>query len=77
MELYHNALAANNAGLPEFSGLPLLDWIEPTNSNAPLVLGVPGLTPGGAVIARRVKVSASVANLMAEVAGIGKGAVHA
>ena len=35
------------------------------------------LTPGGAVIARRVKVSASVANLMAEVAGIGEGAVHA
>jgi len=35
------------------------------------------LTPGGAVIARRVKVSASVANLMAEVAGIGEGAIHA
>ena len=35
------------------------------------------LTPGGSVIARRIKVSASVANLMAEVAGIGEGATHA
>lgn len=35
------------------------------------------LTPGGAVIARRVQVSASVANLMAEVAGIGEGSIHA
>jgi len=34
------------------------------------------LTPGGAVIARRVQVSASVANLLAEVAGIGEGSVH-
>lgn len=74
---YHDAIAANNTGLSEFSGLPLLNWIEPANSNYLVGTCPPGLTPGGAVIARRVKVSASVANLMAEVAGIGEGATHA
>lgn len=77
MQSYHNAPAANNTDLSEFSGLPLLDWVEPANSNRMAGTDRAGLTTGGAVIARRVKVSVSVANLMAEVAGIGEGTVHA
>ena len=76
MQSYHNVLVANNTGLSEFSGLPLLE-IEPANSNRLVGTDRAGLTPGGAVIARRVRVSVSVANRLAELAGIGEGAVHA
>ena len=72
MQSYHNALSANNTGLPEFFGLPLLDWREPTHGNR-----VPaGLTPGGRIVFNRTRRPVSTCNLMASLAGLGQEVRH-
>ena len=77
MQSYHNALAANNTGLPEFFGLPLLDWHEPANSNTPKSCGPTGLTAGGLIVFERIRRPAATCNLIARLAGLGQENDHA
>lgn len=61
---YHNAPAANNTGLPKFSG-PILPK-ETANT-----LPAAGLTDGGKVIFQRTRRPPATCNLLARLAGIG------
>lgn len=72
MQFYHNALAANNTGLPEFFGLPLLDWQEPAYSNNTKPPCPAGLTAGGRIVFQRIRRPAATCNLIAALAGIGQ-----
>lgn len=61
---YHNAFAANNTGLPKFTG-PVLP------KEIPNTLPTPGLTDGGKVIFQRTRRPVATCNLLARLAGIG------
>ena len=74
---YHDAFAANNTGLPNFYGLPLLDWHEPANSNRLPTPFPSGLTAGGRVVFQRTRRPVSTCNLLATVAGLGQEYDHA
>lgn len=76
MQMYHNAFAANNTRLPEFLGLPLLDWREPAHANSTKSPYPAGLTTGGRVIFSRTRRSVSTCNLLARLAGLGQEAEH-
>lgn len=74
--LYHKrALPRNNTGLPEFLGLPLLDWQEQPR---PRPLHYPdGLTAGGRIIYRRTHRPVETCNAIAALAGVGMEVDHA
>lgn len=75
MQFYHNAIPANNTGLPEF-GLPLLDWREPANSNHQHDTDTANLTTGGRIIFNRTRRPVSTCNLLARLAGLGSEVDH-
>lgn len=77
MNMYHGrALPRNDFGLPEFFGLPLLDWREPANSNTLNDTDPTSLTPGGRIIFNRIRRPVSTCNLLARLAGLGSEVDH-
>ncbi|MCW5720010.1 MAG: hypothetical protein KIS86_02600 [Devosia sp.] len=77
MNIYHGrALPRNDLGLPDFFGLPLLDWREPANSSHPHDTGSASLTPGGRIIFNRTRRPVSTCNLLARLAGLGSEVEH-
>jgi len=75
---YHEpALAGNAIGLPEFFGLPLLDWQEPANSNSTKLPCPTGLTAGGRIVFHRIRRPTATCNLIASLAGLGQEFDHA
>ena len=74
MSQYHErAWSRNDIGLPKFSGLPLLDWRAPANSNTP---NLNALTPGGRIIFNRTRRPISTCNMLARLAGLGSEIDH-
>ena len=73
---YHDTAFADNTGLPNFSGMPLLDWREAANSNTPRASYPSGLTVGGRIFFERTRRPVSTCNALAALAGIGPEASH-